>query len=399
MLYKLLKHKVSKNQLLGFTIANLIGLSIVFMGIQTYTDIRQVFTSKDSFLQDEYIVLTKKISTISSLVGSSPTFTKQEIEHLKKQPFIHNVGVFTASHFNIRTNISLVGQQYGLSTDMFFEAVPDQFIDVESNDWKFTPSDETVPIIIPRSYLDVYNFGFATSKQLPKVSEGLINSIGLSIQLSGKGQSKTYKGKIVGFSKRLNTLLVPEHFLIHANSLFSEKQDVDPLRIIIEVKNSSDPQLAQFIKNQGYLIDGNQLDTGKARYFLNISISIVLFIGLLISALACYILILSIYLIVEKNIYSLENLALLGYSSKKIARPYLIITSLLVTLTTVLALGLARIGQSIYLPLVRAVTQESLTVGLSTFTWLLSLLILVVILIMSYFIITHKIKQIACFKK
>ena len=57
-----------------------------------------------------------------------------------------------------------------LSTEMFFEAVPDKFVDVSLDKWHFDENTHTIPIIIPRNYLNLYNFGFAQSRSLPKLS-------------------------------------------------------------------------------------------------------------------------------------------------------------------------------------------------------------------------------------
>ena len=54
-----------------------------------------------------------------------------------------------------------------LSTDMFFESVPDEFVDIKLDKWHFDESTHTIPIIIPRNYLNLYNFGFAQSRSLP----------------------------------------------------------------------------------------------------------------------------------------------------------------------------------------------------------------------------------------
>lgn len=399
MLFKLFKHKISKNQLIGFTIANLIGLSIIFIGVQLYSDIYPILTSKDSFLQDEYIILTKQVSTFKSALGQSSSFTDKEIKEIEKQSFIEDLGRFEASHFDIKANINFIGAQFGITTDMFFESVPDTFIDIENKEWKYNSNTDEIPIIIPRSYLDLYNFGFSASKSLPKISENLINSIVLNITASGNGNYKTYKGRIIGFSKRINTILVPESFLKDANQTYAKSNKEEALRVIIKVKNSSDPELAKYIEQNNYLIDGNQLDTGKARYFLNMSISIVLFIGALISFLACYILILSIYLLVEKNIYSLENLALLGYPNSNIAKPYLLITTLLVAITTTLALCATYITQWFYIPFIMSVSNEILQTGLHSATFTFALLVFIGILTISFIIITHKIKQISSFKR
>ena len=48
----------------------------------------------------------------------------------------------------------------------------------------------------------------------------------------------------------------------------------------------------------------------------------VITVGLIISVMSFFLLILSIYLLVQKNASKLENLLLIGYSSAKIAMPY-----------------------------------------------------------------------------
>lgn len=399
MVLKILKYKISKSQLLGFTFANIIGLSIILFGVQIYSDLSPVLSSKDSFLQDEYIVLTKGVSSLGSIMGKNGGFSKAEIEDLEKQPFVDAVGEFQASHFNVRADIGFVGKQFGLTTDMFFESVPDSFVDIDHKAWSDVAVGGKVPIIVPRSYLDLYNFGFAATRGLPNISEGLINMISLDLKLYGNGLREDYVGQIVGFSKRLNTILVPDGFLRRLNNTMGSESQNTPLRLIIKVENSSNPALAQFIKDKNYLVDGNQLNTGKARYFLNISISIVLFVGILISFLACYILILSVYLLMEKNIYSLENLVLLGYSNGSITRPYLLIAGVLTLTSSIVSLAMVYVGKFIYHPFLSSVVSQSIPKGLSIYTCLLAVLLLVCIVLISYVVIKNKVKRISMFKR
>ena len=62
------------------------------------------------------------------------------------------------------------------------------------------------------------------------------------------------------------------------------------------------------------------LDVYKRQtWFLKVIIGIVLSVGLLISVLSFYILMLSIYLLLQKNTSKLENLLLIGYSPAKVA--------------------------------------------------------------------------------
>ena len=44
-----------------------------------------------------------------------------------------------------------------MSTAMFFESVPDEYVDVNLDKWEFDEYERVVPIIIPRNYLNLYN--------------------------------------------------------------------------------------------------------------------------------------------------------------------------------------------------------------------------------------------------
>ena len=55
-------------------------------------------------------------------------------------------------------------------------------------------------------------------------------------------------------------------------------------------------------------------------------VTMVMIVGLIISVLSFYILMLSIYLLVQKNSSKLENLLLIGYKPTQVARPYQLLT-------------------------------------------------------------------------
>ena len=72
-------------------------------------------------------------------------------------------------------------------------------------------------------------------------------------------------------------------------------------------------------------------------------------VGLLISALSFYILMLSIYLLVQKNAEKLQNLLLVGYSPARVSRPYQLLTIGLNALVLLLAFALLFWIRGIYL--------------------------------------------------
>lgn len=338
LIWKLLRRHISPGQLSGFFLANLFGMTIVLLGIQFYRDVLPVFTQGDSFMKKDYLIATKKISTLGSFAGKSNTFSPEEIKELKEQPFTESVGAFTPSLFHVSAGVGMQEAGIRLSTDMFFESVPDEYVDVRLDKWHFDEDTNVIPIIIPRNYLNLYNFGFAQSRSLPKLSEGLMGLIQMDIRMRGNGRTEAYKGRIVGFSNRLNTILVPQSFMDWANRTFAPDKEAQPSRLIVEVKNPADTSIADYFQKHDYETEGNNLDAGKTTYFLRLITGIVLAIGLFISILSFYILMLSIFLLLQKNSVKLENLLLIGFSPSKVALPYHLLTIGLNLLVLLLAL-------------------------------------------------------------
>ncbi|MBQ8673993.1 MAG: ABC transporter permease [Bacteroides sp.] len=340
LVWKLLRRHISIGQLSGFFLANLFGMLIILLGTQFYHDVLPALSGKESFMQKEYVIATKRISTLGGLTGKSNTFTAREMEEMADQPFAGSVGGFTPALFNVSASVGIKEMGVHLSTAMFFEAVPDEFIDVELQKWEYDESSRTIPIIIPRNYLNLYNFGFAQSRGLPKLSDGLVSMIQMDIRLSGNGTVQHYKGNIVGFSNRLNTILIPQSFMERANRHFAPGKTAHPSRLIVEVENPADSSISDYFTEKRYETEGNSLDAGRAGQFLRILANIVIGVGCVICLLSLYILMLSIFLLIQKNSQKLENLLLMGYSTRQVALPYHLLTvglNLLVWLLATLA--------------------------------------------------------------
>ena len=76
-------------------------------------------------------------------------------------------------------------------------------------------------------------------------------------------------------------------------------------------------------------------------------------VGLFISILSFYILMLSIFLLLQKNTVKLENLLLIGYSPTRVATPYYILTVGLNVLVLLLAIGCVIWVRSYYIEVVQ----------------------------------------------
>ena len=109
LVWKLLRQHISIGQLAGFFLANLFGMMIVLLSVQFYKDIIPIFTEGDSFMKKDFIIATKKISTLGSFAGKNNTFSAEDIADLKKQSFTKKlVFIFPPICFSNRFPMNLL---------------------------------------------------------------------------------------------------------------------------------------------------------------------------------------------------------------------------------------------------------------------------------------------------
>lgn len=319
---RLLRRNVSVAQTCGYAFASLVGLSIVLCAIQFYRDASGIFGVDGSVNSRDFMVVSKQIG----FNDRNTVFTPDEIADLKAQPWVKAVGEFTASRFKAAISLDFAGR--GLASETFFESLPAEFFDKLPSDWGFDPADGAeadVPIVLSRDYLSLYNFGFAATRGLPTLRENEIGMIPLTLTLRGRdGQTAVMRGHIAGFSSRINTIAVPEEFMHWANERFAPGSAQEaPSRLVIETDKPGDPAIARYLDNNGLDIAGDKIDNSAAAYMLRLFTGIVLAVGAIISVLAFFILLLSIFLLLQKNRGKLRQLMLLGYSPAEVARPYI----------------------------------------------------------------------------
>lgn len=352
LVWKLLRQHLSIPQMAGFFFANLFGMIIVLLSVQFYQDVIPVFTAEDSFMRSDFLIVNKKIGTASTISGSSNTFNQTEVDDLAQQPFVSRMGKFTNANYKADVSMRVNGVSVLNNGEISFESIPDSFVDTPLRNWNYQPDEKTIPIILPRIYLTMYNFGFAQTHALPKLSDGLVGMIDFHIFVHGKHREAQFKGKVIGFSNRLSSILVPQAFMDWSNDTFASGETHAPTRLIVQVNNPSDPQFTKYLDQKGYEIENDKLNTEKTTYFLRLLVTMVVGVGLVISALSFYILMLSIYLLVQKNTHKLENLLLIGYRPAQVALPYQMLTIGLNLLIYGLALLAIFFARSYYMDLI-----------------------------------------------
>jgi hypothetical protein len=357
LVWKLLRQHISIPQLVGFFFANLFGMLIVLLGVQFYHDVKPVFTAKDSFLKADYLIMNKRIGMGNTISGRSNHFTGAECDEVAAQDFVKNVGVFTLADYHVHAVMGVQGQRV-LSSEIFIESIPDDFVQIADEEWRYDEGSHEVPVILPRSYINMYNFGYAQTHSMPKINDGLVSMIDFELNLRGNGHDENFHGRVVGFSNRLSSILVPQTFMLWSNSYFAPDNQQQPTRLIVEVNNPTDERIAQFLEDKGYEVETEQLDAEKTTYLLKVIVSIVIVIGLIISVLSFYILMLSIYLLVQKNTEKLQNLMLIGYTPRTVAWPYQCLTIVLNAVVLIIAIIAVIILRRYYMSIIESIYPQ-----------------------------------------
>ncbi len=350
MIEQLLKKQVHKSQLLFFALSSSLGLAILLIVVQLFIDTQSIFNSKNDLLGNQNLIIYKDL-------GRDNAFTASEIETLNAQDFINKTGSFTHGTYRVLASVTFPNHA-GISTEMFLEAVSDQFIDITNKDWKWKPGDKEVPIIIPKNYINLYNFGYAASSGLPQVNEKIIRQVPIDLTLTGTHYTQNYRAYILDASEKINSILVPESFLNYTNSKLSPNKEHKVSRIILDVINPSDPKLLEFLASKKYNYLSNDIQNSKLSYVLKLILSIVLGIGLLITILSIYLVITNINLLILKNKQTITQLHFLGYSKTQIAKVYHAIAYKILAISIVVALLLSIICKFIFSPYLSVLQVE-----------------------------------------
>ena len=389
LIWKLLRKHISVFELAVFFVANLIGMAVILAGIQIYSDLSPMLTGEKSLIGNDYMIISRPIERVG---GETPKISEEEIEALRSEAFVENLGIFASSKFRVDGGIEFKGKQ--LSTMMFFESVPNEFIDVDSEEWNYEEGDNIVPIILPRNYLNLYNFGFSQTQGLPNITEEMIKRVEISLRIMGNGHTDYYSGYVVGFSDRLNTILVPMSFMTWANDYYSEDYSGDATRLILEVQNPSAPEVVEYMAEHNFVAEDKPSESNKALFLLQVCVAVIVCIGAVFSLLSIIILTLSIYLLLQKNVTKLENLVLIGYKPSYVAMPYILMTMILNVSIYLISIVLVSYGQGMYMGYIGKLFGVTLEASPAT-AIVAGLMLTAVITLFNFFIIYRKIAEIS----
>ena len=387
MIWKLQKKTLLPLQIFGYGITLCIGITIALITLTIYTDLKPILQSESNVFNDNAVIVNKKISILSNINKDKIYFTKEELRDFEDQDFVKEI-----AKFNKATNfkIFLSSDIFNIGSELFFESIPDKYLDIESDDWKWEKGSDFVPIMMPEDYLKLYNLGFAESQGMPLLSEKVISKAKFDIHLSGSNKRQSFKGGIVGFPSKINSILVPEEFLNWANKEFGNHKENNPSRILVEFTNPNDERIIEFLKEHNYEVNKEKMEKNKLIFFFKMAFVFVFVISLIIILLSITLILLSINLIFQKNKAVLINLYLLGYQIKQISYYYKLLISIVTLFSVFISLMITLMVRSVYSE--KLVSYFNFEIS-NTFIYTNVMIISVLLLILLNILIERKIRN------
>ena len=316
-----------------------IGVLLLLCAMQMFINLKSLLKEnnprKNGF---DFISVTKIITNDN--MGKDNSFKEAEIDEMRKQGYIQDVAPLIANQYRVKGS---AGNIIPFSTDLFLESINNDFIDSVPSSFTWQEGQNTIPIIFSADFLELYNV-FAPSQDLPQLSDKTISSINIVVSCYGPQGVQNFKGVVVGLTERINSILVPESFMVWSNKYFSGITAVNAARVFIKTKDANEPQLLSYMQQKNYHLNKDKTKFGRIKKLLqNIITGLGLF-GILVIVLALMLFSFYLQLMIAKSKDNLQLLLTLGYSpkwlSKTMAKTWVPVYVVIVLLSICLAFAL-----------------------------------------------------------
>lgn len=312
-----------------------IGVLLLLCSLQMFINIQSML-KKSSVRKNgyDYISVTKLITNEN--MGSDNRFSPADVEELKKQTFIVDAAPLIPNKFQV---VASAGEMIPFASDIFLEALDNNFIDTVPANFTWQEGQSSVPIIFSSDFLEMYNV-FAPSYGLPQLSMATASMVTINLRCEGKMGGEVFRATIVAFSDRVNSLLAPKSFIDWANKNLEGAVEVKSSRVFIKTKDANNSDLLNYLEKNNLRINKDKTAFGRSRQVLQGIISGLGVFGLLVVVLALMLFSFYLQLVIARSKDSLQLLLTLGYSpswlSKNVAQQFVPVYILVVLFSLVI---------------------------------------------------------------
>jgi len=180
-LHLILGQKVKKAYIYASAIGVIIGLFLTILSVDIYQKLTSSVMKSPS--DKSYLMVNKQVSLLNTLSLSDNSFNTKDISNLTNQPFIDDVGKVLTSSCRIWAFRD--SEPLKFKTDIFFEALDQKFLDNVPREWRWKESSDFIPVMINTDFLNLYNFAFSKSQNLPQFTASTVGQFTVLVRLKG----------------------------------------------------------------------------------------------------------------------------------------------------------------------------------------------------------------------
>jgi hypothetical protein len=313
-----------KNQnRLQFSIAALgvfLGLTLMLIAVQTF-DKAQKYGEASELLDDNTLVVQKKIGRGAHLGIGNPNFTDTQIEKIKQKDFVASCSAIISNKFEVLVQIDdpIIPS---FNSNIYLQSVEGEFLDIQSNKFTWDTTREAVPIVMPRNFLIMLNT-FLSASQLPRLSEDLITNVKMNLLIGERGQRIVFPATIIGFTNSFSSILAPSSFLNWANLSYSNGKEDMRSQLVVKAKKGAFGLLESYLEDNGLESSSDQLFIERLKSGLSAGIIGVITLSILTLLLSLMLMIQYLQLILSNCVYEIKIMLRLGHTVKTMRNVFL----------------------------------------------------------------------------
>lgn len=319
MIRKLLFNHQDKKQLYIALLGVFIGITFLVTSVHYLLRVSE-FGKDTEIIGANILVIQRKVTSSSTLNLTKTDFELEEIEQMKKEPFIEDVQAVVSNNFRVWLELN-EKRIPPFKTDVFIQAVDKKFLDVKSDKWKWKEGDSFVPIIMPRDFIVMLNT-FMSASGIPQISDELALDIKFKLRISNGQKEEWVDSKIIGFTNEIPALLVPEEFMNYANSNFSDGSEANITQVMIAGKEGEFGKLEAYMDEHGLESRNSQVVVSRLKSIVGTLFGVISGISVITVLLSGLVLIQYLQLLMSHNKYEIRTLLRLGYAPKELINAF-----------------------------------------------------------------------------
>ena len=393
LLRKLLLRRQGNKRMWPALIALCMGTVLMLYAIILWTGFRDVLAGKykNESIDGTYLSISKEIPQQEKLTEQKPAlFTNSEIRALSGLPGVQDIGMFTPGLFPVE--VSFTGKDSKFSTSLFIEAVPDRFIDNKPIDWYWQYNSTEVPVIVSTEFMNLYNYGYAPNQGVPQLTKGTIRALVFNLKVDTGVYAEEFNARVVGFSDRISSILVPESFISFGNRYYSAAKKIQPSRLIVRVQDPSDELFVQYLEERKYVTNNELLRWNRMRTVVYTATAGMGLLAVILLVMGVMVFLVFAELAIANAKQNLQLLVQIGYSPRFLSR-FMFVRYFFILLAVMLVAGVAVIIAQVR----TAKAILPLNMHIATFptweVWAALVLIFVVLLVLVRTVIVRGVKN------